>query len=248
MTMKTIKLMIGMTLAAVSVMSAFMESADAQFRGVSYSRSNNVPDLSFSIVSETSSGASITDELDGATQNNSGLFRGAIENFRYLGSAVPNPSTGLSPLEFRFDVGDLSTTLNGNIVRYTVLAPERFELTDSDSLTTSRPTTIINPGPVYSFDLDVSSFSNEDRARYVNDLGFIVEQNVYQRSGFLNERFIESTIGYNLALPTSSGFEFTNIPDTTPNTPIPEPSSILGVLALGALSAGSVLKRKLPQM
>ncbi len=234
MTMKIIKLIMVMALATVPVISAFMEPANAQredeerSRGRRYSQSNNVPDLRFSLVSQTSSGKSIND-IDGDPTNDSGFFLGAIEDFFYLGNAGLEP-TGLSPLSFNFSRGYLITRLNGDVVRYTIVSPQVFQFTDSNSNTT----TDIGPAFVLTFELNVAGLSEDVKARYVNDLQFIVNNDVYV-SALDSRRFVRNTFGFDLALPRglSNSLQVSNIPNTiipgssNPNTTIPGSSNIV---------------------
>ncbi len=243
----TVKLMMATTLATALVV-VVTESADAQISGHNYSRGNAVPDLEFDLIFETSDGEIIRDQ-DEDDSNNTGLFSGAIRNFSYLGAAIPNPSgSGSSPLRFDFASGDLITRLEGDTVKYTIRSQSSFQLFDSDRRTLGQPTIDINPGSVYTFELNVSGFSQEVTNNYVNSLQFIVENNLYNPENFQNESFVRETFGFKLALPGGgNSLRVTDIPDTTPSNPhtVPEPGTSIPSLLFGSLSLGLLLKRKM---
>jgi hypothetical protein len=244
----TVKLMMATTLATALVV-VVTESADAQISGHNYSRGNAVPDLEFDLIFETSDGEIIPDQ-DEDDSNNTGLFSGAIRNFSYLGAANPNPSSNFNPLSFRFDLGDLSTRLEGDTVTYTIISQSTFQLKDSDEETETlgTPTIDINPGSVYTFELNVSGLSQEVKNNYVNSLQFIIENNLYNPENFQSESFVRETFGLDLALPgPGSGFDITDIPDTTPSNPqpVPEPNTSIPSLLFGAFSLGLLIKRKM---
>ncbi len=226
-----VKLMMATTLATALVV-VVTESADAQIRGRNYSRPNNSPDLRFDLIFETSEGQTIQDQDD---SNEAGFFSGAIRNFFYLGDAET----------FSFDLGNLTTRLEGDTVKYTILSQSLFQLS---ILVEPERTIDINPGPIYTFELNVNGFSQEDRNNYVNSLQFIVENNLYNPENFQNESFVRETFGFKLALPEEGNpLRVTDIPDTTPSNPhtVPEPGTSIPSLLFGSLSLGLLLKRKM---
>jgi len=234
----TVKLMMATTLATALVV-VVTESADAQIRGRRYSRSNNVPDLRLSLIFETSEGEIIPEQDN---SNDAGFFPGAIENFFYLGTN--------DFFRFRFDLGDLSTKLEGDTVEYTIISQSKFELNCQGGCQSlvGQEAIDINPGPIYTFELNVSGFSQEDRNNYVNSLQFIVENNLYNPENFQNESFVRETFGFDLALPLEgNSLIVTDIPDTTPSNPqpVPEPSTSIPSLLFGAFSMGLLLKRNM---
>lgn len=249
----TVKLMMATTLATALVVVA-TESADAQNRGRKYSRSNNVPDLSFDLIFETSEGQLITDQ-DASPE--AGLFSGAIENFTYqIGRVSPNPFSGDVDdlVNFKFDLGNLSTKLEGDTVTYTISSPFPFKLLEGEPVNPGEGTVDINPGPVYTFDLDVSGLSEEVKNNYVNSLQFIVENNLYNPENIQSESFgfVGEIDGepqnFSLQAPgPESGFRVTDIPDTTPSNPqpVPEPNTSIPSLLFGAFSLGLLIKRKM---
>jgi hypothetical protein len=138
--------------------------------------------------------------------------------------------------------------LIGNTVTYTISSQSPFQLSDSDETTLGQPTIDINPGPVYTFNLDVSGLRDEVKNNYVNSLQFIVENNLYNPENFLSESFVRETFGFDLALPEEgNSLRVTDIPDTTPSNPqpVPEPSTSIPSLLFGALSLGLLLKPKM---
>jgi hypothetical protein len=237
----TVKLMMATTLATALVV-VVTESADAQIRGRRYSRSNRVPDLRLSLIFETSEGQIIRDQ-DGSNENEAGFFSGAIEDVFYLGTN--------DFFRFRFGLGDLSTKLEGDTVEYTIFSQSPFQLNcqrGCQSLV-GQEAIDINPGPIYTFELNVSGFSQEDRNNYVNSLQFIVENNLYNPENFQNESFVRETfVGFDLAVPVrGTSWIITDIPATTPSNPqpVPEPSTSIPSLLFGAFSLGLLIKRKM---
>jgi hypothetical protein len=139
------------------------------------------------------------------------------------------------------------TRLNWDVVKYTIVSPQAFQITyysNAKNIT-------IDPASVVTFELNVAGLSEDVKHKYVNDLQFIVNNDVYV-SALDSRRFVRNTFGFDLALPRglSNSLQVSNIPNTTipgssnPNTTIPGSSNIVSPWALGALSAGSLLKRK----
>jgi hypothetical protein len=242
MVLSKVKKTVEATIVIGSILLVTGTSAQAQIKGISYSRGGNVPDIGFDLVFKKTNATIINDE---SIANNSGLFVGAIENFSYLGSAIPNPSTAFSPLSFDFTNGNLSTSLNGNIVTYTIIATQPFLILDYDQATTGTLSTVINPNPVYTFDVDISGFNAQDQIKAVNDLKFIAEKNLYALSDLSDQSFISSTFnGLTLGVPSASaGLRISKIIDKT----IPEPSFNIALITLGLFGTNAILRRKLAQ-
>lgn len=233
-----LKKIIETTIFVGSILVVTVNSAQAQIRGSSYSRGGNVPDVGFDLVFKKINGEIIDDE---SIADNFGSFVGAIESFGYLGSAIPNPSGASSPLSFNFSDGDLSASLTENIVTYTIIATQPFQLSDFDQATIGSPSTIINPNPVYTFDVDISAFSPQDQVKAVNDLQFITENNLYALSSLSDQSFVSSTFNdLTLGIP-SVGLDISEIPDKT----IPESSLNIALITLGLVGTSAILKRKL---
>ncbi|MBD2249951.1 hypothetical protein [Nostoc parmelioides] len=255
-------------LAAMSVISSMLlitnNSAVAQINGSSYSRGSNVPDMSFDLIFRKSNGTTIPDSSIG---NTSGLFVGAIQNFSYLGHPVPNPS-GIASLSFNFTNANLSTTLIGTNVKYTIIATQPFELIDS----IAGSSTTINPNPVFTFGVDVSSFSPETKIKAVNNLQYITENNLFALSSLESQSFSMKTFnGINLGIatgdlvvtdissPPSQGFILNNnlvarsnlfqgvAISASSNRNIPESNVNIGLLIFGLFGTTTILRRKFQQ-
>lgn len=233
----------------------------AQMNGSNYSRGSNVPDMSFDLIFRKSNGTTIQDSSIG---NTSGLFVGAIQNFSYLGNPVPN-SSGIASLSFDFTNANLSTTLIDTTVRYTIIAKQPFELIDS----IAGSSTTINPNPVFTFGVDVTNFSPENKLKAVNDLQYITENNLFAISSLESQGFSMKTFnGIKLGIATGDLVitEISNPPiqelslnndlfartslsqeleiSASSNQTIPESNVNIGLLILGLFGTTTILKRK----
>jgi hypothetical protein len=205
------KLMMAAVLGMACV-TAMTENVTAQVAdGLKFNRGGAVPDINFIMLSEED-GVAIPDTDSSIF---SGYFKGAIRNFRYLGSAKPYP-TAESPLSFCSATADLKARLidGGKTAEYTVIAPNQFNLSDGykiainpDPNSTNPPTTnlstTVQPGAFYIFTVDLSTVSPQDKLQYISSLPFII-QNSYTSPLFKSDDFVARAFQIYLFLPGSS--------------------------------------------
>jgi len=247
MTKKTVKLMMAVSLTTVFGLLAFMESAEAQRRkGNTYSETS-IDQTSvlrqFSLVDTTPEGNSIVDQVP--KNNNLGVFIGAIEDYT-LGTgrlcssdAAPeeckissgylnfgsfgNVTTGFFNADAVLPgVGDLRVELiNDNLIQYTIFSPGNSVPPTRHILDFSSDQVAGNP-----FRPTIRLPSNFDQNQAINSLSYILENNLLAATKEADEGL--NTIVLQNQIET-----------------VPEPSATASLCALGALGAGSLLKRKM---
>lgn len=245
------KIMMPTAVATVLTMGAFMEAANAQFLigGSRYSLSSCGPNIQFDLLNLTrSGGVPITDE-DNSLQ--SGIFSNAIENFRYFDDASFGGERERTDFRLRFDVGKLEVTREENTVKY-IFSSDRFERNINNV-----PEIVSGESNLLTFTVDISSFSEDDKENSVNDLLVIRERRLLASEYLQTIELSEVAEGNNdivdniiegeqlRAILTGGNSSITPITVNIPEVDIPEPSTSVSLLALGALSAGFMRKRKM---
>ncbi len=266
--MKVIQFLMAATLATVPVMLGFVKPAAAQFRGSTYAQQQSpFVTARFNLFDEDRSGNFIPDAEQ--YDENVGVFFGAIEAYETgygpllateEGTLIRD-SSGLAQFTepFRtdnrlFDVGNLraelvSTSDGLDAIQYSILKPGKDSsvvqsnqqiaqlILNSDSFGTNQYSVD------YPQDKDPGYNGNFDTNRAVNDLTYILENNLLEGAiaTFQSSEIPGNIIGKPLVRVA------TNVPRTHvpggPSATVPEPSVTLGALAV--LSAGLLLKRKM---
>ncbi|HBL12087.1 MAG TPA: hypothetical protein DD379_11895 [Cyanobacteria bacterium UBA11162] len=228
------KLMMATALVTVSVISGFIEAAEAQVRGRKYSTPSDIT-FQYSVVSKTRGGQIIEDQ-DNSIQ--SGFFPNAIQDFSYFDNFPPESrSDGFINLDF--ELGGLrSLLINGdNIIRYTFFSGNIVRSIGFSAPNKKNVDDILS-GEILTFELDVRDSSDEDKYKAVNDLLFIIQENLLFPQ---NEKIKNIEFTNNIKTAKKSKINIPSIPLNADDrdyeiTDIPEPSATTSILVLGSLS------------
>jgi hypothetical protein len=271
----TVKLMMTITLVIGLGMSAFIKPAEAQRRkGNTYSQTNedeqNVK-VQFSLVNATRDGIPIDDAV--GESNSIGLFIGAIENYApakgeicvgFIPDLCPLSSNS-SPFNqnsrYFYDSSGfpifklsnpLSTTgipFDGNLLAQFVEPGQ--ELYSPGYSPASIAYSIFRPDSILGADEPVLSYrllnlDSLDITQAVNSLEYILKNNLLGAAQPVIERSTDPRGNPITRLGIGNALVQNKFEEDVHSTVIPEPdTAITGLLGLGVLGAGSLLKRKM---
>ena len=251
MTIKIVKLMIAVSLATVFGISAFMESAEAEYVG-------GDEEYSLMSVDATSVGAQFilvgTPIIDDTNFNNDiGLFVGAIENY--------TTGTGrLTAIGARDNIGNLefqnpfepdpNPIVVANL-EASLIKPSPFQ-NDEDEFVIQYKILGQGINNVIKTSLLRPSLQSEpfelDQDQAINSLSYILENNLLGRSSIYETTGEDGEDGEDTEPFFTGSFlvnSLTMEEENPDSTTVPEPTATASLFVMGTLSAWSLLKRKI---
>jgi len=271
----TVKLMMAITLITGLGMSAFIKPAEAQRRkGNTYSQTNEDEQFvgaQFSLVNATRDGIPIDDAV--GESNSIGLFIGAIENYApakgeicvgFIPDVCPlssNSSPFNQSSRYFYDSSGfpifklsnpLSTTgipFDGNLLAQFVEPGQ--ELYSPGYSPASIAYSIFRPDSILGADEPVLSYrllnlDSLDITQAVNSLEYILKNNLLGAAQPVIGRSTDPRGNPITRLGIGDALVQNKFEEDVHSTVIPEPdTAITGLLGLGVLGAGSLLKRKM---
>ncbi|TVQ44642.1 MAG: hypothetical protein EA365_09590 [Gloeocapsa sp. DLM2.Bin57] len=161
------KKFIASCLIAGLVFSLIPQDAEAQRfrRGKRYNRGSESPIFQYELLS-----------VDSEREDGRYLFENAITDVQYNDTSFPSRDSLGRNFLFNIPQADLLSSLNEDIVTYSFRVNAEFSgniFTEGTSEETR-----FNPSEFYSFSVDISGIPFDQRLRYLNDINFIIDNNI----------------------------------------------------------------------